>query len=653
MQMVTSCTVLPNKGENPVVSFEPSGAARAMKFWMILPVVAVIAIVSLSGFRQADRLTDVARLPDHPRILMLEKDEQNIRKAIASEPIWSGLHRTILAECDALIQVPPVERTLTGRRLLAQSRECLRRVFYLSYAWRMTGDEKYARRAESEMLAVSAFSDWNPSHFLDVAEMTTAVAIGYDWLHAALSKDSLHTIQEAILQKGINPSLDPRFSSWLKATHNWNQVCNAGMSYGALAIFEDEPELAKKILNRSIASIPLAMKDYGPDGGYPEGYGYWGYGTSFNVLFLAALEKALGSDFNLSAKPGFLKTAAYLEHMTGPSNLCFNFSDSGMQGGLNPAMFWFADRLKDYSLLWVEKSYLADDRIHRSDRLLPATLIWGAEAAMEKIVPPTSTIWTGQGKNPVALMRTSWQDPGAIFVGFKGGSASVNHAHLDMGSFVMEADGVRWAMDFGPQDYNSLESKGVDLWGRTQNSQRWQVYRYNNLVHNTLTFDGQLQRVNGFAPIIRYSADPLFMHAQVDLTAIYKGQVQKAQRGVAIVGKQYVVIRDELTTEDRDTTLRWTLLTSADVKISGASSAALSLQGHTLQLQVRAPAKVTMKTWSTEPPHTYDAPNPGTVLVGFETVIPARTSNAVVVLLLPRNADNLTIQEPGRLETWR
>ena len=33
------------------------------------------------------------------------------------------------------------------------------------------------------MLEVSSFTDWYPKHFLDVAEMTTALALSYDWLY--------------------------------------------------------------------------------------------------------------------------------------------------------------------------------------------------------------------------------------------------------------------------------------------------------------------------------------------------------------------------------------------------------------------------------------------------------------------------------------
>ncbi len=60
---------------------------------------------------------------------------------------------------------------MEGKRLLSVSRLVLKRIFYLSYAYRMTKEEKYAYRATQEMLSVSRFPDWNPSHFLDVGEM--------------------------------------------------------------------------------------------------------------------------------------------------------------------------------------------------------------------------------------------------------------------------------------------------------------------------------------------------------------------------------------------------------------------------------------------------------------------------------------------------
>lgn len=40
---------------------------------------------------------------------------------------------------------------------------------------------------------------------------------------------------------------------------------------------------------------------YNPDGNYPEGYGYWGYGTAFECIMLAAMESCTGTDNGLSA----------------------------------------------------------------------------------------------------------------------------------------------------------------------------------------------------------------------------------------------------------------------------------------------------------------------------------------------------------------
>lgn len=590
-------------------------------------------------------------LPDHPRLLLFAGEEVSIRKTIESDEIWAGIHNFIISESDRIIDLPPVKRVLTGRRLLDRSREALRRIFYLSYSWRMTSDSKYLERAERELVAISAFSDWNPSHFLDVAEMTMAAAIGYDWLYSGLSEPSREILKTAILEKGLKPSLDPSFNSWLKATHNWNQVCNAGMAYGALAIIDDYKDLATDIIERARISIMLPMADYEPDGAYPEGYSYWGYGTTFNIMLLSAFEKLSGKITVPEINSGFLRTAQYLLNMTGPAGICFNYSDCGQGGSFHPAMLWFAGRLKDPSLLWSEKFHLLNKSLP-SDRLLPAAMIWGAGITMDEIGPPESLIWVGQGKNPVALMRTSWTDKEAIFLGMKAGSPSVNHGHMDIGSFVLDAIGERWAMDFGPQDYNSLETAGVNLWNMQQNSQRWEVFRYNNFVHNTLTVDSQLQVVSGYAPIVKYSGNPKMINAVADISGIYTGQLKKAVRGIAIPEKKYVIVRDEIETPEEKRTVRWTLLTPAEVAITGKNTAELSKNGKKMILKVVSPSNVEMKTWSTKPPHEYDAENPGTILVGFETVIPANSKATLTVLLIP---DGTTVKERSavkKLASW-
>jgi len=287
-----------------------------------------------------------------------------------------------------------------------------------------------------------------------------------------------------------------------------------------------------------------------------------------------------------------------------------------------------------------------------NDRLLPAVMIWSAGMTMDRIIAPSKRIWVGQGKNPVALMRTSWTDPNAIYLAMKGGSPSVNHGHMDVGSFIMEAKGERWAMDFGMQDYNSLETAGVSLWGMAQNSQRWEVFRYNNFVHNTLTVNNQLQVVGGYAAITSHSDMPSMMNAITDITSVYKRYLQKAIRGIAIVDNQYVTVRDEIETTGTETVIRWNLLTSAEVSITGNNTAVLTKNGKKLTIKVMEPAVITMKTWSTVPTHSYDAANPGTIMVGFEAKIPANSKAALTVLLLPDGATENVSVTGKKLDSW-
>ena len=612
----------------------------------------ILFIFLLSVFPLTDSAAGEKALPQHPRILLLQGEEAIIRKNIESEPVWAKVHRAILNECNQIIAQPPLERILTGRRLLSVSREAIRRIFYLSYAYRMTLENNYLQRAKTELLAISDFSDWNPSHFLDVAEMTMAVSIGYDWLYDQLSANERQIIKEAIIKKGLEPSFLKEYNFFLNVNHNWNQVCNAGMTFGALAVYDEAPDLAKTIIDRAVETIRMPMQTYAPDGAYPEGYGYWDYGTSLNVMFLSALEKAFGADENLSVLPGFMKTAGFYLNMTSPSGLCFNYSDCGLRGSLSPALFWFASKQNDLSLLWQGRTYLTgDSKEYIGDRLLPAILIWGSGIRIQDIHPPQKLQWVGKGITPVALMRTSWIDPKALFVGFKGGSASTNHSHMDVGSFVMEAGGVRWASDFGMQDYNSLESRGISLWDMNQNSERWKIFRYNNFVHNTLTINNELHRVEGKADIRSYSDNPDFMNATSDISSVFKGQLKSCIRGIGIVNKSYVVVRDGIETTDKPATVRWTMLTTADARITGKNTIELKKDGKKLTLRVVEPANIRMKTWTTVPPNDYDAPNPGSVLVGFETDVAATSGTTLTVLLIPQNTKQVNRFVP-RLEDW-
>jgi hypothetical protein len=122
----------------------------------------------------------------------------------------------------------------------------------------------------------------------------------------------------------------------------------------------------------------------------------------------------------------------------------------------------------------------------------------------------------------------------------------------------------------------------------------------------------------------------------MDLGPVYAGSLAKAQRGIAIVNKQYVTVRDEIETGDSACTIRWAMLTPAQVASVNKNQMKLVNKGKKLTLYVNGlPEETVLKTWPTDPPNSYDAVNLGTVLVGFEITVPAHTKKAFNVFLVP------------------
>src|SRR5690606_41473338 len=116
-----------------------------------------------------------------------------------------------------------------------------------------------------------------------VPERPHASPIAYAWLSALVGERGTTMIREPFVPRGLKPALgaayrggkDGSMSGWATRHNNWNQVCNGGMILGALAIAEQEPALAEEILGYAIKSLPAAMREFAPDGGWYEGVAYW------------------------------------------------------------------------------------------------------------------------------------------------------------------------------------------------------------------------------------------------------------------------------------------------------------------------------------------------------------------------------------------
>ena len=233
-----------------------------------------------------------------------------------------------------------------------------RRMEHFGLCYQLTGESKYVQYAWKDIESVCSFPDFNEAHVIDCGTYLAGMAFGYDWLYDRLTPVQKQTVSEAIMEKGFVPADDEDYAGFYNLANNWNQVCCSGLLYGALATYEDHPELSCDLVDLYVKSVPFALACYAPDGGYPEGFNYWGYGTSFQVMMIAALESALGTDYGLSMSPGFLQTPSFIQFMTAPGGGCFSFSDTSASAPCNPMMYWFAVRNDDPSLVFLERRQL-------------------------------------------------------------------------------------------------------------------------------------------------------------------------------------------------------------------------------------------------------------------------------------------------------
>ena len=189
--------------------------------------LAIVAILLLAfhGLSQQKDQPDTAAIlervkiaPAHPRLLWPRAAQQQIQNKWSNDPRLKEAWDAALLTATHQLSEPPVVYRKEGRRLLSRSREALDRITHLSFAFRMTGDHRFVERVEAEIKAMSAMPDWNPSHFLDVAEMTLALAIAYDWLYQDLSPEIRSLGRKAIEEKGFEHFV------WSEGVWNYHRV---------------------------------------------------------------------------------------------------------------------------------------------------------------------------------------------------------------------------------------------------------------------------------------------------------------------------------------------------------------------------------------------------------------------------------------------
>jgi hypothetical protein len=518
---------------------------------------------------------------NHPRLFLSDDRLRGLRAAAKEDPALSPLVENLRRQADLLMDTEPTPFQITGPRMLKNCQQILSRVTTLSLAHRLTGSPGYRERALGELRSAAAFPHWNPDHFLDTAELCAAFGIAYDWLRPTTSGEETAFIRNALIDKGLRVGLQAYSDKawWLEHRFNWNNVCHGGLSIGALAVADEEPALAGAILSTAVEKFPISLANYEPDGAWQAGPDYWEYTTWYTALFIDALQTALGNDFRLKTE-GLGKAGYFPIHCTGPTGMVFNFADAAAESKANPSLFWLGSQFGQPELIH-ENHRLLQKQVHDHEDIHPFNMVWYQSDHQPVPALPASVHFKGP---ETVFLRSRWNDPDALFVGFKGGSNQADHGHLDIGSFVLDALGVRWAADLGRDDYDL-----PGYWDGKEGGGRWKYFRLNNRSHNTLTLNDDVQRADAFAPVVRRFFSKKKSFAIADLTAAYSPHAKLVLRGIALIDDDTVLIQDEILWAEGQRKVSWSLMTDALIACLDGK-AELIKSGKTLHAGILSPS---------------------------------------------------------------
>ncbi len=494
--------------------FNASGITRAIPYFAVIPDMIKVGADYISLKRNENAVSEkelseeigkVSVKIQHPFIFADKECFDAAKNEYVNRSFsdyTGGLSESVLDNADALLDLniyPPMDCVLDEEdSILPISREAINRMVILGYAWQITGDSKYADRAWLELEKVCSYDDWCTGHFLATAEMALAVSVGYDWFYGYLSQEQKDILASKTLEYAIEPALSKNYlKNWFTwSKNNWNSICYSGIGIACMAFSSYCPEESAEFLAMCYANMPVAFENFTPNGVYAEGPGYSQSGMNAIVFFVATSRNYFGTDFGMSEIEGFKELGYFPVYITTPTGV-FNYGDNKARMCFTPALHWYASEY-DAPLLAVYQMWDTADEFtpdisanierNGSGKEDALSLLWydrsyTAESVSFENEPLGVYLESDVGQSLV-LMRSAYLDSNATFAGIKGGYNYTNHGDLDIGTFVFDSMGERWAEELGPGSYDA-----PDYFVNLPAGGRWKNYCKRAEGQNTLVIN--------------------------------------------------------------------------------------------------------------------------------------------------------------------
>ncbi|UKS28761.1 Ig-like domain-containing protein [Paenibacillus sp. HWE-109] len=597
-------------------------ATTTMTIFIGLPGSQIIANLKTSQPNQ-----------QHPRLMANADDFARMRDMLTTnpDPTAQEWFAKIQAAADVYVNSTPLldyKVYQPGNSILPVAQDLLKRIQTLGLTYQLTGQTQYATRAISELEHMENYPNWSgDSNFLSISEMAHTAAIGYDWLYQAMTPAQRTALRQNMMTKIMLPAkkayIDGTSDWWTRSPSNWNLVVNGGLVTAALAIADeddtilDDPllkdatksvKVVESVLEKGLDSVQIGMSVFATDGAWSEGTAYWDYAAVYFTYMLSSLQTSLGTNYGLLNRPGIPETGNFMANLSsvkGP----FNYGDSDYQFIATPELLWLAKHLNTPDISWYR--HFAYDK---TGQVTPMDLVWYRPGFYSTTAPTNLDnvyrVHDRPGRVDVATFRDSWNDPGAFIAGIKGGINDHNvtgslHEDLDSGTFILDALGVRWALDLGKGNYADPGYFIIEPDGKT-NPLRFDYYRKRAEGQNTLVInpDNQPdQSLTAVSQITNYQTSaPEGGFAIVDTTSAYRDEVVHSQRGLMLFNQRSeFLVQDEVQTK-APWDMYWFMHTNADIDIApDGKSAILTQNNKRLYAQLLSPTQGTFSQMNAEP----------------------------------------------------
>jgi hypothetical protein len=528
-----------------------------------------------------------------PRLVHAQPGWDHLKNLVKTDPSATAVFNRLKEAGEKLLEAPEQTRIFgeqTSR--VNPGSKAVYRMALLGALHLVDGDPRWIDRGARELAAMCdkrSFSDWYSEYPQAGKDFLIAACIGYDWLHAGLNKQLQEDLKTRILTLGIPPLIEHvnKFSENkdLAAGIPGSDIfgCAAALIFAALAMHDEDNSAAKKALSAAAKVFGSTVTRFSPGGALPHAPDEAETILDYTVLVLQTLRACGNQELSNSfaTLEGFTRAGDARVFLAGPTGQLFNYGNassatlhspwvgtwlSGVHGnpGL-PALTPPALPSVDSAFLNIT-GHLLYHNPHAAGSATPATL--------DAVFPGAE----------VASMRSAWNDRNAMFLAIKGGDNRELHGQLDIGSFVLDAGGQRWAIELGTET-----DRAPGMGNPLDHARRFGLYRLGSMGQNTLIAGGSNQALDARAPISGFASAPDRGNVLIEMKSANSGAFREHTRGAALArgAQPYAIVQDDVGIKGTQT-LTWTMHTRAEVALN-EGKATLTQGGQTLTAVILSP----------------------------------------------------------------